>query len=436
MSKFKKIFSFKTAHGFLKVAIAGMLAFSMLIPTAVSYQQAISGSSENVYSIGDGIDVSLYVKQGTSDTDFVYPTEEICFEPIIKNNGNESAWVVLAVKIPSMSQPFTGRGTGFFAYTVNYHVWSDNKLYYPAFFSAGENDYTKSNESIIDLYDTQKSPLSNISSYIDGNEAFKFSISDSNPFAGDSPLISEKDQERIRDQLQDELSYFDSDTCSVNDNWVHLGTNVDHAYQDNGFYIFYYGYNMPVGSGKEVSPFPRMFSANFQDKVTVAADDETKVGYDLNATVKDIDCQYRDCNIGVEAKAYAIQTSYAENGNAKSDIADIWEENKSQFPVFGSETVVNVVTSTSYTAGKHDIEFVVTKDVQSLQIKNATTGEIVTIADVSSATGTETDFKTVTVSVDFKTSGVYQVSASASASATDDDYVNAVDMGRIEVLSN
>lgn len=454
MSKLKKALSLKTAHGFLRAAIAGMLIFSMLIPTAVSYQQAISSSSENVYSIGDGVDVSLRIRQGESDV--LYPVEEIDFEPIVTNNGKQSAWVVLAVKIPSMSQPFTGHGSGFFAYTVNYHVWRDNKLYYPAFFSAGKDDYTDINASVIDLYEIQKTPLNGITQYItDGTQISKLSVGDINPFIDASdegsenvPGISETYQKAIYDTLQQQLNEF----CGYNDNWEPLGINTEYAYQDNGFYIYYYGYNMPVNSGKSVSPFSTMFSANFQDKVTVAIDggedklkydsdgnpiiDETKAGYYLNAIVKDIDCQYRNCNIGVEAKAYAIQTSYAKNGNAESNIVNIWNENKSKFPAFGSESVVNVVTSTSYTAGEHDVEFVITKDVQSLQIKNTTTGKIVTVADTQSATDTGTDFKTVIVPVNFETSGVYQVSASSNASAVKDDYINAVDMGYIKVLNN
>lgn len=406
MSKLKKVFNMKTAHGFLRMAIAGMLVFSMLIPTAVSYQQAISSSSENVYSIGDGINVSLRVRQGESDT--LYPVDEVDFEPIVTNNGSQAAWVVVAVKIPSMSQPFSAKDSSWG--TINYHI--NKGTYYPALYVV-EKAHNDGSDDAFEIW-----------CYSEGQSNYWSHYTD----------------------RQDRLNYMYGfgDYTEEDDEWVGLDINTDYAYQENGFYIYYYGYRTSVNSGKSVSPFSRLVSANFQDKVTVGVQydsdgnpvlNESIVGYNY-LVLKDIDCQYRNCNIGVEAKAYAIQTSYAENGNAESNITDIWEANKSKFPAFGSETVVNVVTSTSYTTGEHDIEFVVTKDVQSLQIKNATTGKVVTVSDTQSAVDTGTDFKTITVPVDFQASGVYQVSASSKASAVKDDYINAVDMGYIEVTND
>lgn len=393
MKFYKKLSKYKVANKFLKVALAGMLLFTMLIPAAVSYQQAMTSTSENTYAIGDGVSATLNVATQVSNSqNLIYPGEYIPMKPVITNTGKSSIWAILAVKIPAANNPYTSSRI----YSTD--MWSRDvkTAYYPAFYSVDsyENMYGLETPSLLISTNT----LYDIYAY--------------------------EDTDNIYDLKQ-----------ACNDGWVSLTVNstnssgekteadatcFDYVKEDNGYYIYYYGYKTTIGSGQQPTkaPFDGMVAANFQELVYGIFD----VG---NSDVAYYDCKEMQTNSSVEMRLFAIQSEGLDS------VQDAWTKNKDKLSLFGSTSIVNVTTQTDYTKGRNDVVFTVTKDVQQIKVTNETSGKS-EVFDMSSATNVTVGdvdangLRKVTLKVNFDSTGVYKAEVSAN---TDGTFANAVIMG-------
>ena len=109
MKLMKTLSKYKAADKFIKIALAGMLMFTTMISPAISYQQALSKTSQNTYTFGD-VSATLNISDfNSSDTTVVYPESFIPVSPQIKNTGSNNMWAVLAVKIPTITMPYSNR---------------------------------------------------------------------------------------------------------------------------------------------------------------------------------------------------------------------------------------------------------------------------------------------------------------------------------------
>lgn len=389
---FKKLSKYKVANKFLRVAIAGMLLFTMLIPTAVSYQQAMTSTSENTYAIGDGVSATLNVATQVSNSqNLIYPGEYIQMKPVITNTGKSSIWVILAVKIPAANNPYT-------ASVMVGDLWSRDikDAYYPAFYSVRNAE---------DMYGLDYPEL-----LTTGNRYF------------DNYNYDETDN--IYNWQQD-----------CNDGWVALTTNstdssgnttqtdttcFDYVKEDNGYYIYYYGYKTTLGSGAQPTnaPFDGMVAATFQELVYTIFDAGAE-------SVAYYDCKEMNTNSSVEMRLFAIQSEGLDS------VQDAWAKNKDKLSLFGSTSIVNVTTQTEYTKGRNDVVFTVTKDVQQIKVTNETSGksEVFDMSSTTNVTVGDVDangLRKVTLKVNFDSTGIYKAEVSAN---TDGTFTNTVIMG-------
>lgn len=367
-----------------------MLVFTTLIPTAVSYQQAMTSTSENTYAIGDGVSATLNVATQVSNSqNLIYPGEYIQMKPVITNTGKSSIWAILAVKIPAANNPYTASPPA--------DVWYKDvkNTYYPAFYSVYSEE---------DMYGLDIPAV-----WQTGNK---------------DVWVGECNDAGICEFSQD-----------CNDGWVALTTNstdssgnttqtdatcFDYVKEDNGYYIYYYGYKTTLGSGAQPTkaPFDGMVAATFQELVYTLFDAGTE-------SVAYYDCKEMNTNSSVEMRLFAIQSEGLDS------VQEAWAKNKDKLSLFGSTSIVNVTTQTEYTKGRNDVVFTVTKDVQQIKVTNETSGKS-EVFDISSATNVTVGdvdangLRKVTLKVNFDSTGIYKAEVSAN---TDGTFTNTVIMG-------
>lgn len=387
MKLFETLSKHKAADKFIKIALAGMLLFTAMISPAISYQQALSKTSENTYTFGD-VSATLNISEfNTTDDTVVYPESYIPVSPQVKNTGNNNMWAVLAVKIPTITMPYSNYLTGRVSKTYD----KTGSFRYPAF-------YTVSNDDL---------RLDSIS-----NSAFI-----------NSRMISDKIPTNDEDVSGGQF-------CS--DGWTVLGRTGPITSGSDSFSVYYYGYNKTLSPNQVASsPFEGFLSANFQNYYYRSSSG--------TVTEKKYSNEIFTKNLGVEMRLFAIQSEGSEYTNIK----DVWSNCKTPFSIFGTSSVVNANNVNSYTAGSHDVQFTVSKDVQKLLVYNATKygnenadnkGQIIDLTGATSEdiniTGYTDGLKLVTVKVGFNESGIYKVKACADNT---DAFVNPLDMGQISV---
>lgn len=386
MKLFETLSKHKAADKFIKIALAGMLLFTAMISPAISYQQALSKTSENTYTFGD-VSATLNISEfNTTDDTVVYPESYIPVSPQVKNTGNNNMWAVLAVKIPTITMPYSNYLAGGAIRTLKTYD-KTGSFRYPAFYTVPDDELRLRH------------------------------LSNSN--ANKTLMLSEHVQANAED-----LS--GGQACS--DGWTVLGRTGPITSGSDSFSVYYYGYNKTLSPNQVAeAPFEGLFSANFQNY------------YYKNSTEEKYSNEIFTKNLGVEMRLFAIQSEGSEYTNIK----DVWSNCKTPFSIFGTSSVVNANNVNSYTAGSHDVQFTVSKDVQKLLVYNATKygnenadnkGQIIDLTGATSEdiniTGYTDGLKLVTVKVGFNESGIYKVKACADNT---DAFVNPLDMGQISV---
>lgn len=384
MKLFEILSKHKAADKFIKIALAGMLLFTAMISPAISYQQALSKTSENTYTFGD-VSATLNISEfNTTDDTVVYPESYIPVSPQVKNTGNNNMWAVLAVKIPTITMPYSNYLTGGIRTLKTYNINSDAAFRYPAFYTVPDDD-------------------------------LRMHVLSNSSFFKTSMLSVHTAEEKTGGQA-----------CS--DGWTVLGRTGPITSGSDSFSVYYYGYNKTLSPNQVASsPFEGLLSANFQNY------------YYKNSTEEKYSNEIFTKNLGVEMRLFAIQSEGSEYTNIK----DVWSNCKTPFSIFGTSSVVNANNVNSYTAGSHDVQFTVSKDVQKLLVYNATKygnenadnkGQIIDLTGATSEdiniTGYTDGLKLVTVKVGFNESGIYKVKACADNT---DAFVNPLDMGQISV---
>lgn len=384
MKLFETLSKHKAADKFIKIALAGMLLFTAMISPAISYQQALSKTSENTYTFGD-VSATLNISEfNTTDDTVVYPESYIPVSPQVKNTGNNNMWAVLAVKIPTITMPYSNYLTGGIRTLKTYNINSDAAFRYPAFYTVPDDD-------------------------------LRMHVLSNSSFFKTSMLSVHTAEEKTGGQA-----------CS--DGWTVLGRTGPITSGSDSFSVYYYGYNKTLSPNQVASsPFEGLLSANFQNY------------YYKNSTEEKYSNEIFTKNLGVEMRLFAIQSEGSEYTNIK----DVWSNCKTPFSIFGTSSVVNANNVNSYTAGSHDVQFTVSKDVQKLLVYNATKygnenadnkGQIIDLTGATSEdiniTGYTDGLKLVTVKVGFNESGIYKVKACADNT---DAFVNPLDMGQISV---
>lgn len=395
----KKISKYKITDKFIKTALAGMLIFTTLIPSAVSYQQAMTTTSENTYSIGEGVSATLNIQ--SSQQNVVYPGEYIPMKPIISNTGSVPIWIILAVKIPSMNNPYR---PGLMAFDPFYpFVNEDQSAYYPAFYTIPHSSYTGK----VDLL------------YYDNSNHGGFEIDEEKEAQGKDKICLDASGEQRTNDGWSLLNIVKEDGTSTKLPVV----NTDYAVQENGYYIYYYGYQtvLRANSQPEETPFDGILPANFQEVGLSVLSDKQEVNL--------YDCNEFKQNINVEMRLFAIQ------GSEFSSVDDAWAKNKAKLSVFGNTSIVNVTTESEYTAGRHELVFDVTKDVQQIKFTNTTSGksETFTLTNGTNVKVEDVDkngIKKVTLNVNFDSTGTYEASVCADDTST---FINAVTVGYVKI---
>lgn len=394
----KKLSKYKITDKFIKTALAGMLIFTTLIPSAVSYQQAMTTTSENTYSIGEGVSATLNIQ--SSQQNVVYPGEYIPMKPIISNTGSVPVWAILAVKIPSMNNPYR---PGEMAFDIMYpFVNEDQSAYYPAFYTISHYSDGK-----LMLYGN------------DNSNHGGFEIEDEKKAQGKDKIYLDTSYEQRTNDGWSLLNIVKEDGTSTKDPVV----NTDYAAQENGYYIYYYGYQtvLRANSQPEEAPFEGLLPANFQE-----------VGLSVNSDKQEVslyNCNEFTQNINVEMRLFAIQSSEF------SSVDEAWAKNKAKLSVFGNTSIVNATTEAEYTAGRHELVFDVTKDVQQIKFTNTTSGksETFTLTNGTNVKVEDVDkngIKKVTLNVNFDSTGTYEASVCADDTST---FINAVTVGYVKI---
>ena len=389
MKLMKTLSKYKAADKFIKIALAGMLMFTTMISPAISYQQALSKTSQNTYTFGD-VSATLNISDfNSSDTTVVYPESFIPVSPQIKNTGSNNMWAVLAVKIPTITMPYSNYLTGGGIRTLKtYNINSDAAFRYPAFYTVPDDDL-------------RLHVLSNSSFF----KTFMLSVHTAEEKTG-------------------------GQACS--DGWTVLGRTGPITSGSDSFSVYYYGYNSTLSPNQVAdAPFKGLLSANFQNYYYKSSS--------TTVTEKDYGNEIFSKNLGVEMRLFAIQS----DGGEYSNINDVWKNCKTPFSVFGTSSVVNSNNINSYTKGSHEVQFTVSKDVKKLLVYSATKygnenadnkGQVIDLTGATSETvqitGYEDALKLVTVNVDFSESGIYMVKACSDKT---DAFVNPLDMGQITV---
>lgn len=387
MKLMKTLSKYKAADKFIKIALAGMLMFTTMISPAISYQQALSKTSQNTYTFGD-VSATLNISDfNSSDTTVVYPESFIPVSPQVKNTGNNNMWAVLAVKIPTITMPYSNYLTGRASKTYD----RAGVFRYPAFYTVPDDDLTLP--------------------YLSNSAALKALFTVEN--------VPANAEETAGGQY-----------CS--DGWTVLGRTGPITSGSDSFSVYYYGYNSTLSPNQVAdAPFKGLLSANFQNYYYRSSS--------TTVTEKDYGNEIFSKNLGVEMRLFAIQS----DGSEYSNIKDVWKNCKTPFSVFGTSSVVNSNNINSYTKGSHEVQFTVSKDVKKLLVYSATKygnenadnkGQVIDLTGATSETvhitGHEDALKLVTVNVDFSESGIYMVKA---CSDNTDAFVNPLDMGQITV---
>lgn len=395
----KKLSKYKITDKFIKTALAGMLIFTTLIPSAVSYQQAMTTTSENTYSIGEGVSATLNVQ--SSQQNVVYPGEYIPMKPIVSNTGSVPVWIILAVKIPSMNNPYRPGAMAFDPYYP--FVNEDQSVYYPAFYTVSHSSYTGKVELC----------------YSDNSNHGGFEIDDEKEIQGKNKICLDTSYEQKTNKGWNLLNIVKEDGTLTKDPVV----NTDYAVQENGYYIYYYGYQtvLRANSQPEEAPFEGILPANFQEVGLSVFSDKQEVNL--------YDCNEFNQNINVEMRLFAIQSSEF------SSVDEAWAKNKAKLSVFGNTSIVNVTTESEYTAGRHELVFDVTKDVQQIKFTNTTSGKSETFTltngtNVKVENADKNGIKRVTLSVNFDSTGTYEASVCADDTST---FINAVTVGYVKI---
>lgn len=388
MKLMKTLSKYKAADKFIKIALAGMLMFTTMISPAISYQQALSKTSQNTYTFGD-VSATLNISDfNSSDTTVVYPESFIPVSPQIKNTGSNNMWAVLAVKIPTINMPYSYR------LLSNRPIQTYDRarsFRYPAFYTV-----PKDSSSLAGL-----SNASNLKTI------------------GVNDVYGTQNEAKVGVQM-----------CSSN--WTVLGSVGPITSGSDSFSVYYYGYNGTLSPNQVAdAPFKGLLSANFQNYYYKSSS--------TTITEKDYGNEIFSKNLGVEMRLFAIQS----DGSEYSNIKDVWKNCKTPFSVFGTSSVVNSNNINSYTKGSHEVQFTVSKDVKKLLVYSATKygnenadnkGQVIDLTGATSETvqitGHEDALKLVTVNVDFRESGIYMVKA---CSDNTDAFVNPLDMGQITV---
>lgn len=386
--KLMKILSkYKAADKFIKIALAGMLMFTTMISPAISYQQALSKTSQNTYTFGD-VSATLNISDfNSSDTTVVYPESFIPVSPQIKNTGSNNMWAVLAVKIPTITMPYSNYLTGRLSKTYD----KSGSFRYPAFYTVPDDNLSLG--------------------YLSNSAALKAQFTAEN--------VPANAEETAGGQY-----------CS--DGWTVLGRTGPITSGSDSFSVYYYGYNSTLSPNQVADvPFKGLLSANFQNYYYRSSS--------TTVTENDYGNEIFSKNLGVEMRLFAIQSE----GSEYSNIKDVWKNCKTPFSVFGTSSVVNSNNINSYTKGSHEVQFTVSKDVKKLLVYSATKygnenadnkGQVIDLTGATSETvhitGHEDALKLVTVNVDFSESGIYMVKA---CSDNTDAFVNPLDMGQITV---
>lgn len=394
----KKLSKYKITDKFIKTALAGMLIFTTLIPSAVSYQQAMTTTSENTYSIGEGVSATLNIQSAQQNV--VYPGEYIPMKPIVSNTGSVPVWAILAVKIPSMNNPYKPEGV---AIDPMYpFVNEDQSVYYPAFYTIAHDS-----TGTIEL------------GYGDNSNHGGLEIEDEKEAQGKDKIYLDTSYEQITNDGWSLLNIVKEDGTSTKDPVV----NTDYAAQENGYYIYYYGYQtvLRANSQPEEAPFEGLLPANFQEVGLSVHSDKQEVSlYNCNEFTQ---------NINVEMRLFAIQSSEF------SSVDEAWAKNKAKLSVFGNTSIVNVTTEAEYTAGRHELVFDVTKDVQQIKFTNTTSGKSEMFAltngtNVKVENADKNGIKKVTLNVNFDSTGTYEASVCADDTST---FINAVTVGYVKI---
>lgn len=394
----KKLSKYKITDKFIKTALAGMLIFTTLIPSAVSYQQAMTTTSENTYSIGDGVSATLNIQSAQQNV--VYPGEYIPMKPIVSNTGSVPVWAILAVKIPSMNNPY--RPEGIAVDPMYPFVNEDQSVYYPAFYTVA-HDSTGAIEV----------------AYSDNSNHGGLEIEDEKEAQGKDTICLDASYEQKANDGWSLLNIVKEDGTSTKDPVV----NTDYAVQEDGYYIYYYGYQtvLRANNQPEEAPFEGILPANFQEVGLPAFSGKQEVNL--------YDCNEFNQNINVEMRLFAIQSSEF------SSVDEAWAKNKAKLSVFGNTSIVNVTTESEYTAGRHELVFDVTKDVQQIKFTNTTSGksETFTLTNGTNVKVEDADkngIKKVTLNVNFDSTGTYEASVCADDTSA---FINAVTVGYVKI---
>ena len=299
-------------------------------------------------------------------------------------------WAVLAVKIPTITMPYSNYLTGGAIRTLKTYD-KTGSFRYPAFYTVPDDNLRLG--------------------YLSNSAALKAQFTSENV-----PANAEKTA--------------GGQYCS--DGWTVLGRTGPITSGSDSFSVYYYGYNGTLSPNQVAdAPFKGLLSANFQNYYYKSSS--------TTVTENDYGNEIFSKNLGVEMRLFAIQSE----GSEYSNIKDVWGNCKTPFSVFGTSSVVNSNNINSYTKGSHKVQFTVSKDVKKLLVYSATKygnenadnkGQVIDLTGATSETvhitGHEDALKLVTVNVDFSESGIYMVMA---CSDNTDAFVNPLDMGQITV---
>lgn len=378
MKTIKKLLKYKTADKFIKIALSVMLIFTVLISPAVSYQQAMTATSENTYTIGEGVSATLNIQTDTKTSDKkIYPNEYIQMTPIVTNTGVSPIWTVLAIKVPSMKNVFTPYKSNQWL-NIDGAVHFDEVKYYPAFYTvpSGDTGYVRDYTYGVTNSDYNMDLLAQLP---------------------DTPW---------------------SQKCA--EGWTLLEINQDYANKDNGFFIYYFGYNTLLNRQESITPFEGVMAANFQEIVHGGISWKEVKRYKSSETSE---------NIGLEMRLFAVQAG------TTATILETWDNAHSKFSVFGNTSILNNTVKSEYSKGRHEITLYITKDIQQIKIinKNSNVSEIYDLDEspyVTSVSASDSNgVRIITLNANFDSSGVYEAVVSSDKS----EFVNPVNLGYVKV---
>lgn len=390
----KKIRINKPLNKIMKALLACTLIFTCLIGPATSYQQAMSETQKNSYSIGN-VSVQLNItKDYNAGNTEVYPVEYFKMEPTITNVGSNPSWVILGVKIPSLSLPYSG-------YTIANIGFHDNgEVYYPAFYTnKAETGYTE----------------------------YAYGVDNAGMFGTKITVDVDGASKEVWDMFLDPA-------------WEIIDCNDTYAERENGFYIYYFGLKKPLGANltaPAITPFSGFTAANFQDVANIRNSDGTYTlkSYDASAAYK---------NLGIEMKAFAVQTGLNENNEIES-VKTAWSkytQSDSQY-LFGENSIINTSLPSKIDrpdktvedggTGGHSIIFYVTPDVKRIKIDDINNDKsIIYTLDETNTIPIDENITQVELEI-LLNDTVYQ--ASTSTTDSEEDFTNTVNLGYVYCIN-